>query len=223
MSVALPARPAEPIEHQIVFEGVKWESYVDLNDSVPERHNPRLIYVDGRLTILTSSRTHDWYGERLAEFVKKLAEELDILWEDAGSATYRRKNKRAGVEGDRTFYLGAHAEMMRGPRNINLAVQPPPDLAIEVEVSRSADDAVLVWGRLGVPEVWRFDPIAHEASFCLRNRHGTCDPVERSVAFPVLILKDLVEQMRLAERLGAARWNSQLTRWIRKIIKRETR
>ena len=40
----------------------------------------------------------------------------------------------AGLEGDRTFYLGDNAELMRGHQDIDLDVQPAPDLAIEVEV-----------------------------------------------------------------------------------------
>jgi Uma2 family endonuclease len=223
MSVALHTLTTDWPDHELVFEGVSWESHVELNDAVEERHCPRMTYVDGRLTILTLSRPHDWFAERLAEFAKNLAQELQMLCEDAGSATYRRKRRKSGVEGDKTFYFGEHAEIMKGSKKINLRVQPPPDLAIDVEVSRSAEDKLIAWGRLGVPEVWRFDPIEEEAGFYLRRKDGTYDPVDRSLAFPVLTPTDLVEQMRLPDRLGAARWNAQLTRSIRKIIKKGNR
>ena len=117
----------------------------------------RVIYVDERLTFLTASRRHEWFARRLAELVKAVASAAGIRWEDAGSATYRRREKEVGVEGDETFYFGAHAELMRGSVDVDLATQPPPDLAIEVEITHPADDALLVYGRLGVPEVWRFD------------------------------------------------------------------
>jgi Uma2 family endonuclease len=97
-------------------------------------------------------------------------------------------------------------------------VQPPPDLALEIEVSHSADDAVIVWGRLGVPEVWRFDPIARECSFWKRRRNGTYARRERSVAFPMLTPADVLEQMQKADELTYGIWNTQLRRWVRKVI-----
>ncbi|MGP0068012.1 MAG: Uma2 family endonuclease, partial [Isosphaeraceae bacterium] len=137
---------------------------------------------------------------------------------DAGSATYRKREKKGGVEGDKTFYFGEHAELMMGAQNIDLKTQPPPDLAIEVEVSHSADDAVIVWGRLGVPEVWRFDPIQEEVGFWLRRPDGTYERPDHSRAFPVLAAADVLEQMKLADRLGAGKWHAGLAAWVHKVI-----
>ena len=148
------------------------------------------------------SRRHDWYAERLGELVMAMAAGLGIPWEDAGQATFRRERMEAGLEGDKTFYLGDHAERMRGPQDIDLDVQPPPDLAIEVEVSHSADDAMVAWGRLGVPEVWRFDPSRGIHLLRLDRTDGTYDAVDRSLVFPMLTPADVVEQMRRANELG---------------------
>lgn len=200
-----------------VLPGVSWEGYVAINDAVVNSPNLRMIYCDGRLTLLTESREHGWYAERLGQLVIVLAEGLRIPWEDAASATYRKK-KKGGVEGDKTFYFGDHAGMMRGARNIDLDVQPPPDLAIEVEVSHPADDAVTVWGRLRVPEVWRFDPIAEEFGFWVRRKSGTYVRRDRSLVFPMLTPDDVLEQMRLADQLGAGTWHSRLRRWVRRVI-----
>src|SRR5262249_40643914 len=98
-----------------VLRGVNWEGYVAINDAVVDPPNLRMIYCDGRLTPLTESRKHGWYAERLGQLVVALAEALGIPWEDAASATYRREGK-GGVEGDKTFYFGDHAELMRGAR-----------------------------------------------------------------------------------------------------------
>jgi Uma2 family endonuclease len=107
---------------------------------------------------------------------------------------------------------------MKGSRDIDLNVQPPPDLAIEVEVSHSAEDAVITWGRLGVAEVWRFDPIVMECSFWSRRVDGTYERIERSLAFPMLSPDDVVAQMRLADELGFGEWHSRLVRWVRRVI-----
>ncbi len=121
--------------------------------------------------------------ERLGHLVVALADGLeDVL----GRRRFRdipTAAKKGGVEGDKTFYFGEHAEKMKGPQDIDLDVQPPPDLAIEVEVSHSADDAVIVWGRLGVPEVWRFDPIA-DGMLLLVSPSGTALTTASNAAWP---------------------------------------
>jgi Uma2 family endonuclease len=223
-AVAAPTAAAAPLlldalgDQRIIIPNLSWEEYVTINDAIVERPNIRMFYCDGRLTILTESRKHSWHAERLGELVAELAKGLKMTREDAGSATFRRRAKKGGVEGDKTFYFGEHAARMKGPQDIDLNVQPPPDLAIEVEVSHSADDAVITWGRLGVTEVWRFDPIAMDCSFWSRRTDSTYDRIERGLAFPMLTPEDVIEQMRLAAELGAGEWYSRLGGWVRKVI-----
>lgn len=202
-------------DQTFVLHDVTWQGYVAMNDAFLEPPNVRMIYCDGRLTLLTESRKHGWYGERFGQLVAALADGLDLSWDDAGSATYRREEKRGGVEGDKTFYFGKNADRMSGPQNIDLTVQPPPDLAVEVEVSHSADDALTVWGRLGVPEVWRFDAVSFEFGFFARRRDGTYARRRRSRFFPALTENDVIQQMRSAQELGVKRWYRQLGNWVR--------
>jgi Uma2 family endonuclease len=222
--VAAPATATAPLlldalgDQRIVIPDLSWEGYVADNDAIVERPSIRMFYCDGRLTLLTESRKHGWYAECLGDLVKELARGLKLVIEHAGSATFRRRAKKGGVEGDKTYYFGEHAVRMKGPQDIDLNVQPPPDLAIEVEVPHSADDAVITWGRLGVAEVWRFDPIAMECSFWTRRSDGTYDRIERSLAFPMLTPDDVIEQMGLAAELGSGEWYSRLGGWVRKVI-----
>ena len=147
-----------------------------------------MIYCDGRLTLVGKSRKHYWYAERLGELAKAVARGSRIPWEDAGTATFRLESMKAGLEGDKTFYVGNNAELMRGPLDIDLDVQPAPDLAIEVEVSHAADAALVAWERLGVSEICRFRSevsdeftvLAHEATwkavprFPIKASHFRC-------------------------------------------------
>ena len=218
MSMTIPRAPVAPGDEQVVLRRISWGTYEKLNDELGEGRNPRMIYCDGELTIMVTSRRHDWYAERLGQMIVALASALRIPWEDAGQATFRRKDMNAGLEGDKTYYLAEHAKLMKGPRDIDLDVQPPPDLAIEVEVSHSADSALTAWGRLGVPEVWRFDPVEEQVGFCLRCEDETYTVSQRSVAFPLLTTEDVLNQMRLADKLGASDWYDQLGDWIRSVI-----
>jgi Uma2 family endonuclease len=222
MSVTLASPPsgeAEPVEQRFEMGRVTWDAYLKISDALEDQPGLRLIYCDGRLSFAGKSRRHDWFAERLAELVNALARGLRIPWEDAGQATYRREKTDAGLEGDKTFYFGEHAVLMRGPKDIDLEAQPPPDLAIEVEVSHSSDMALIAWGRLGVPEVWRFQPKSSQFAICVLQGDGSYSRSERSLVFPALSSADVLEQLARANLLGADRWNEQLKAWVRDVIR----
>src|SRR5262249_28301372 len=44
-----------------------------------------------------------------------------------------------------------------GVRDLALRVHPPPDLAIEVEVTHSSMDRMEIYATLGIPGLWRLD------------------------------------------------------------------
>ena len=204
-------------DESITLRGLVWEQYKTITDALPERAGVRTIFVDGRLTFLSPSRRHDWHAERLGRIVEAVAQGLGITWDDAGHSTYRVEGL-GGVEGDKTFYFGEHAVVMRGPVNIDLTTQPPPDLVIEVEFTHPADDAVIVWGRLGVPEVWRFDTEADILRFWHRQDDGSFAASDRSLAFPLLMAKDLIDQLGRAEELGLPDWVASLDGWVRDVL-----
>jgi Uma2 family endonuclease len=219
----MPLAPGPPDPEasgqQLTLYRVGWEQFVTINDALDERPGLRMIFCDGRLTFLKPSRRHEWFAGRLGELTVAVASGLRILWETAGRSTFRREELKVGVEGDKTFYCARHAEVMQGPRGIDLTVQPPPDLAIEVEVGRVTDQATTVWGRLGVPEVWRFGLDAMQFDFGLRGNDGSYVLSNHSRMFPTLTPEDVVNQMRLAERIGTSAWYRQLDDWVRKEIR----
>lgn len=90
----------------------------------------------------------------ISNFVQVLLDELTIDFEGYGSTTFKAKAKRAGLEPDDCFYIQNNVAM-RGIRKLNMAIDPPPDLAIEVDVtSKTKFDVYRV---LGVPELWLYD------------------------------------------------------------------
>jgi Uma2 family endonuclease len=206
---------AETDEQQFVIPGVSWEAYVAFNDALGERSQPRMIYCAGRLTFMAKTRRHEWLSDLLGHFVVGVAAVLGLECEPSGEATYRRREKEAGLEGDRTFHFGQNAERMRGGRNYDFDVDPPPDLAIEVEATHSADDAIESWGRLGVPEVWRFDARRWVCTFWNRRADGSYQQVSRSSFLPALEPDDVVAQMRRVQEIGMVKWRVQLDDWVR--------
>ncbi len=221
MSTATSPAPAETAEREqcIVLFPVSWQQYETVLQALPEQAGLRITYLDGRLTLLSPiARRHDWHEAVLGRLVEEVAYGLGLECEPAGHTTYRQEGVRGGVEGDKTFYLGEHAAIMRGPVDVDLSTQPPPDLAIEVEATHRADDSVEVWGRLRVPEVWRLDVERWTLTFGLRQDDGTYRPAPRSAALPVLEPGDVLDQLRMAAQLGWSQWRAQLDDWVRNVL-----
>src|SRR3954454_19090485 len=146
-------RTSEP-EPRIVLRGVGWEGYERMLELVGDRPI-RLTYDRGDLELMVPSHDHERYKSLLGRLIETLTLELDLPCDAAGSTTWRKQLEDRGLEPDECYYL-ANAERVSG-RKIDLEVDPPPDLAIEVEISRSALDRMGIYAALGVPEVWRFD------------------------------------------------------------------
>ena len=221
MSVTLvcpPVGDTETVEERFVMQGIRWDAYATICDALDEHSGVRLIYHDGRLIFMGKSRRHEQLAEWLGHLVMAVAAYLQIDCEPSGEATYRRRLNEAGVEGDRTFHFSANAERMQGLRNYDFEVDPPPDLAIEVEESHRADDAIAAWGRLGVPEVWRFDAATFSCTFWNRRDDGTYEQVVRSKFLPMLDASDVSDQIRRANELGSSKWYRQLEDWVRDAI-----
>ncbi|MBV8076797.1 MAG: Uma2 family endonuclease, partial [Planctomycetaceae bacterium] len=112
---------------------------------------------------------------------------------------------------DECYYL-TNAERVVG-RRIDLSVDPPPDLAIEVEISRSALDRIGIYAALGVPEVWRFDGEALRVEQLQAD--GTYREVAASPGLPFLSSEEVVQWLRLAETMGQTPWLRQFREWVR--------
>lgn len=209
--------PAE-IEPKIVMDRISYAQYEAMNDAISERHDPRMIYAGGRLTLLSPSRLHDWYAGLIDYLIAAVATASEVAWDIAGQATYRRPDREAGVEGDRAYYFGVNAEQMKGPQNIDLSTQPPPDLVVEVEHTHSADDAMVAWGRIGARELWRYDVGRQSISSWSRIEDGSYRPIAQSLFLPIVRPEDVNAQLYLAESLGLGPWYAQLGDWVRQTL-----
>jgi Uma2 family endonuclease len=214
-----PAAPSENGEQRFVMGRVSWDAYVKISEALDDQPGLRMIYCDGRLVFVGKSRRHEWISDTLGHLVMALAAQLSIPCEPAGEATYRRQEKEAGLEGDRTFHFRGNALKMRGGKNYDFSADPPPDLAIEVEVSHPADDAMAAWGRAGVPEVWRFEAASFTCTFWKRQSDGSYEMTPQSALIPGLRSDDVVELIRQAQSTGTVPSLAQLPDWVDRVIR----
>jgi Uma2 family endonuclease len=154
--VTVASPPIAPSDRRIVLPHVSWETYERLLADDEERRVPRLTYDQGVLEIVSPSGPHEEDSFALAFLVEIVAAVLAVPVRSVGSMTYRRRDLQRGFEPDASFYV-QHEAQLRGRREIDAAVDPPPDLVIETDVSRSSLDKLSLFAAIGVPEVWRCD------------------------------------------------------------------
>jgi Uma2 family endonuclease len=174
---------------RVLLNGVGWREYVAMGDLLRDRPALRLTYDRGRLEIMTTSSTHERLKKWLGRFVETIAEECGVAILPGGSMTFQREDLERGFEPDECFWIAKEA-VMRGRPNHDPTQDPPPDLIIEIEVTRSALNRMALFARLGVPEVWRFDGAALHVHR-LQSPGGYAE-AKNSPTFPSIRVSDLI-------------------------------
>ena len=138
----------------LLIPNVTWEQYEDLLAELgEERRIPRINYCNGTLELMSPLPAHERPHRIIGYIVTAILDAQRREWEDFGSTTFK-KSKRAGLEPDTCFYI-QNAERVRDLLRMDMTQDPPPDLAIEADVtSKTTLEAYAV---LQVPEVWIYD------------------------------------------------------------------
>jgi len=139
---------------RIQLQEVNWNEFEAILDELGNKRACRIAYSDGILEIRMPLPKHEKAKVLISDMVKILLEELNRDNECFGSSTFKRQDMAKGIEPDDCFYIENSAQMI-GKDRIDLTIDPPPDLAIEVDVtSKTGLDA---YQALSVPELWRFE------------------------------------------------------------------
>jgi Uma2 family endonuclease len=143
-----------PEDTVVTFHNVSWDEYEELLAQVGEASGLRVSFNDGAMKIMTLSDEHEKNVELIKSLVGcvRLRLHVDIL--SFGSATMRKRKKAKGSEPDASFYI-QNAAVIGNRIQRDLAVDPPPDLVVEVDIHHDSRDSYPIYAALGVPEVWR--------------------------------------------------------------------
>ncbi len=210
--------PAD-LPDRILLHGIPWELYEVLREDEANWH-VRMAYDDGELELMSPSQRHGSIEFRFGLFLIALASGLGFKCKPLGKTTWKKAGSKKGKEADGCFYLENYERVRH--KEIDLDLDPPPDLAIEVEISQSAINALSIYAALGVPEIWRFDG----ATFHIHRRQpdGSYLELERSEALPFLIPGEVVEWMiRGEEEDDDVEWSQQVHEWARVELVRRLR
>jgi len=143
-------------EQKVILKGVSWETYERLLAEHEESSGTRFSYDRGTLEIMVLSARHEAIKHTVSLLVEVLAEELSIDVYGLGSTTFRREDIERGFEPDACFYIEREVDI-RGKAEIDLKIDPPPDLVIEIDITSPSLDKFPIFAALGVQEVCRYD------------------------------------------------------------------
>lgn len=141
---------------RVVLNGISWETYNRLLDEHTESSGTHFTFDQGMLEIMVLSAKHEALKHTLALLVDIIAEELEVDAYGLGSTTFRREDLGRGFEPDACFYI-QNEEIIRGKDEIDLTVDPPPDLLIEVDITSPSLNKLSIFSELGIAEIWRYD------------------------------------------------------------------
>jgi Uma2 family endonuclease len=198
-------------EQRVVLHDVSWETYERLLAEHIDCRSPRFTYDHGELEIVTLSAEHERPNERIADLAKVLADAMDLEVESLGSTTFKRQELERGFEPDSCFYV-QNFERVRGKDRIDLAVDPPPGLVVEVDITRPSISKLPMFAELGIPEVWRFDG---ERLSMLRLRRGGYEEVGTSEVFPGVSAQSISQLLAQGKSLGGTGWLRLARAWAR--------
>lgn len=203
-------------EPHVVLHDVAWEDYERIGEALRDRPGLRLTYELGTLEIMTTSSRHERLKKCFARYLEMIIDELGMEMEVSGSMTFKQTGRR-GLEPDECYWI-QNAEKVRGC-DYDPELHPPPDLIIEIEVSRSALSRMGLFASLKVPEVWRY----RSKKLTIHRLHadGTYRIVKKSKVIPsidVRVIPLFVEEgMDSGYQEGARRVKT----WLRTIAENE--
>jgi Uma2 family endonuclease len=182
----------------VVLSDVDWETYEKLRSSDGNR-NLRMTYDHGVLEIMSPSKLHERLAELLGRLVLVWTEERGIPVQSGGSTTFKQEPKRRGLEPDKCFFV-ENEMAVRERDEHDPAIDPAPDLAIEIDVSSSSQARMPIYANLGIREVWRWQEERLEV--CLLDASGEYVTRRDSTVlpgFPISAAADVLRERRASD------------------------
>ncbi len=169
---------------RLILEDISWQEFETILIELGEHRGSRVAYIQGLLEIMVPLPEHEKAKVIIGDLVKILLDELNLNWEPLGSTTFKSEDRTAGVEPDDCFYIQNY-KLMIGKERIDLSVDPPPDLAIEIDVTSKTK--LNAYRALQVPEIWRYENNLLEINLLEGNEYIKS---EASLIFPNFPIKD---------------------------------
>jgi Uma2 family endonuclease len=202
-------------EQKVILNNITWGTYERLLADNQENSGTHFIYDNGRLEIMVLSSKHEKLNGTISLLVEVLAEEMGIDIAAFGSTTFQRQEWGKGFEPDSCFYI-QNEERVAGKEDLDLTVDPAPDLIIEVDITSPSIKGFPIFAAFGVGEVWRYE---NSRLTFFKLEAGSYVETNESLALPKVTSDVLTEFIETSKTLKRTAWLRSVREWVRAISK----
>jgi Uma2 family endonuclease len=209
MTVAIPIHQMQLDPGSVVhISGISWPQFEEILAALGEKRCSRIAYSQGKLEIMVPLPEHERAKIVIADLVKAILRWQCRKWEPLGSTTFKRAAD-AGIEPDECFYI-QNCQAVIGKDRIDLTLDPPPDLAIESDVtSKTRTEAYIA---IQVPEVWIYSAGKLTINL-LQGDHYVVSNI--SLVFPELRITEIIPQtVERAKQMGTSQALLDFEDWL---------
>lgn len=200
-----------PKQENILLQNISWQEFETILTEMGDSRAQKIAYDRGTLEIIMPLPEPEYFKEVIADLIKDLADELELDYESLGSTTWKRQDLSASIESDNCFYI-QNEQLIRGQLDIDLDQDPPPDLALEIDVTSKSLNRQPIYARLQVPEIWRYDAgVLH----IYHLQAGQYVESNSSLAFPNFPVKEIPSFVEKHLEAGRRQIRKLFREWVR--------
>ncbi len=195
---------------RVLLYNIDWEQFENILMDLGQTRSARIAYDYGTLEIMSPLPEHEYYKENIGTAIQDIAEVLERDYESLGSTTWRKQAKMAGLEPDNCFYF-QNEPKIRGKLDYDLNQDPPPDLALEIDLTSKSLDRFPIYARLGIPELWCYED--GQLKIYLLQADETYEISTSSLVFPDLPVQEIPEIINQYRLQGRRKIRQKIREW----------
>lgn len=197
------------VNQKLIMQGISWDFYEQLLKDFEGSNALHFAFDNGTLEVEVPLGKHEIPIRILADLVSHLCVEKDIGVRNVGSTTFRKRAKSKGIEPDTAFYI-QNEPQVRGLLDLDLTQDPPPDLAIEVDVTSPSLNKMPIYAALGINEIWLYKGKKVEFFKLIGEKY---QPIKNSIALPFLSSEKATEFLEKGLNEIYNKWVKEVRNW----------
>lgn len=203
-------------ENIVILNNISWQTFTSFLEDLGNQRNQRLSYYLGTLEIMTPSGEHENNNRFIESLIFIIADELNLNLKKFGSLTLKSNQYQQAVEPDSCYYL-THEPLVRNKQNIDLTIDPPPDLVLEIDKSSRSLNKLPIYANLKVPEIWRYNG-QKLTIYILAKDGNSYQELNQSSLFPwldIILIPELIKQSLIE---GETATYKQFRQWLNNLV-----
>lgn len=202
-----------PRREQRFLTWIDWAGYLRCREALDES-GVRITFDRGRMELMSPSPEHEQGKSDLGCALEVWLQEHGVDYSVGGNPTMRKESAEQGLEPDECYYLGTNAGGRLGPAPAGLNMNPP-DLVLEIEVTRSALNRLAIFDGLGIPEVWRYGYDTGRLHVHVRTPEGGYLEAASSALLPDLPVQALAQFVQRGREVITSQLLREVREWAR--------